>query len=147
MTLVAKWKGQDYTVQVVGDDTLGELKRRICEVTGVLPKRQKLLYPKFKLMECEDSGLISSIPFKPGVKINMIGTVEDEIFMDQEDDPVILDDYEIGQNDATAIKDKDVYKQKLKRRASQYKIVVACYCTKHYELEVDEPICSYGSLS
>ncbi|BAB92447.1 CTD-like phosphatase domain-containing protein-like [Oryza sativa Japonica Group] len=136
MTLVAKWKGNDYTVRVVGDDTLGELKRRICEVTGVLPKRQKLLYPKFKLNECKDSELISSIPFKPNVKINMIGTVEDEIFVDQEDDPEILNDYEIGQNEVTAIKDKDVYKQKLKRRASQYKIKILNPCRKGKKLLV-----------
>lgn len=63
--------------------------------------------------------------------------------MDQEDDPEILNDYEIGQNEVTAIKDKDVYKQKLKRRASQYKvysrvIFVSCHMLLPYP-------CFYGS--
>lgn len=71
MTLRVKWSGKNYTVRAVGDDTLGELKRRICEVTEVLPKRQKLLYPK--LMLKDDSILLSSLPFKPNVPITMIG--------------------------------------------------------------------------
>lgn len=49
-------------------------------------------------------------------------TIEEEIFVGQEDDPELLDDFDFEQNEATAIKDKDVYKQKLKRRASQYKV-------------------------
>lgn len=49
-------------------------------------------------------------------------TVEEEIFVGQEDDPELLDDFEFEHNEDTAIKDKDVYKQKLKRRASQYKV-------------------------
>ncbi|KAL5222454.1 hypothetical protein ABZP36_027167 [Zizania latifolia] len=66
----------------------------------------------------------------------MIGTVEDEIFVDQEDDPEILNDYEIDQNEVTAIKDKEVYKQKLKRRASQYKIKILNPCRKGKRLLV-----------
>jgi len=73
MTLVVKWRGQEQTVRMVGDDTLGELKLRICEVTGVLPKRQTLLYPKLILKDIDDSTLLSSIPFKPNGKISMIG--------------------------------------------------------------------------
>ncbi len=46
LTLIVKWSGKEYTVRVCGDDSVGKLKRRICEFTTVLPKRQKLLYPK-----------------------------------------------------------------------------------------------------
>jgi len=73
MTLVVKWRGQEQTVRMVGDDTLGELKLRICEATGVLPKRQTLLYPKLMLKDIDDSTLLSSIPFKPNGKISMVG--------------------------------------------------------------------------
>jgi ubiquitin-like domain-containing CTD phosphatase 1 len=73
MTLVVKWRGQEQSVRMVGDDTLGELKLRICEVTGVLPKRQKLLYPKVIFNNLPDSTLLSAIPFKPNGKITMIG--------------------------------------------------------------------------
>ncbi|CAO2182176.1 unnamed protein product [Urochloa humidicola] len=136
ITLVVKWCGQEQTVRMVGDDTLGELKLRICEATGVLPKRQTLLYPKIMLKSIDDSTLLSSIPFKPNGKISMIGTVEEEIFVGQEDDPELLDDFDFEQNEDTAIKDKDVYKQKLKRRASQYKIKLLNPCRKGKKLLV-----------
>ncbi|KAF7038886.1 hypothetical protein CFC21_048983, partial [Triticum aestivum] len=74
ITLVVKWSGKEYTVRAMGDDTLLELKRRICEFTDVLPKRQKLLYPKLILND--ESVLLSSLPFKPNGKLTMIGTVE-----------------------------------------------------------------------
>jgi ubiquitin-like domain-containing CTD phosphatase 1 len=73
MTLVVKWRGQELSVRMVGDDTLGELKLRICEVTGVLPKRQTLLYPKVMFKDLADSMLLSAIPFKPNGKITMVG--------------------------------------------------------------------------
>lgn len=49
-------------------------------------------------------------------------TVEDEIFVDQVDSPEIVDDFEIGQEEAVDIKDKEVNKQKLRRRIEQYKV-------------------------
>ncbi|KAJ0960287.1 hypothetical protein J5N97_001902 [Dioscorea zingiberensis] len=121
MTLTVKWSGKEYIVRVCGDDTVGELKRRICEVTTVLPKRQKLLYPKLASKLGDDSILLSQLPLKPSVKMTMIGTVEDEIFVDQVDSPEIVDDFELGQDEVVDIKDKDVNKMKLKRRVSQYK--------------------------
>lgn len=74
LTLIVKWSGKEYTVRVCADDSVGELKRRICEVTTVLPKRQKLLYPKVlgsKL--AEDSVLLSQLPLKASLKMTMIG--------------------------------------------------------------------------
>ncbi|KAM1304026.1 hypothetical protein ACFX2F_021757 [Malus domestica] len=43
ITLTVKWSRKEHTVKVYGDDTVGELKRRICQLTTVLPKRQKHL--------------------------------------------------------------------------------------------------------
>lgn len=42
--------------------------------------------------------------------------------MDQVDSPEIIDDFEIGQDESTEIKDKEVNKQKLRRRIDQYKV-------------------------
>uniref|UniRef100_M8BD99 protein-serine/threonine phosphatase n=1 Tax=Aegilops tauschii TaxID=37682 RepID=M8BD99_AEGTA len=154
ITLVVKWSGKEYTVRAMGDDTLLELKRRICEFTDVLPKRQKLLYPKLILND--ESVLLSSLPFKPNGKLTMIGcinqllkvckdasgiltevsTVEDEIFVDRPDDPEVLDDYEIFKDEVTAIKDNVLYKQKVKRRASQYKIKLLNPCREGKRLLV-----------
>lgn len=73
LTLTVKWSGKEHTVRVCGDDTVGELKRRICEVTNVLPKRQKLLYPKVGAKLADDSILLSQIPLKSSFKMTMIG--------------------------------------------------------------------------
>lgn len=74
VTLTVKWSGKEYTVRVCADDAVGELKRRICEVTNVLPKRQKLLYPKVGSKLANDS-LLSELPLKSSLKMTMIGFV------------------------------------------------------------------------
>lgn len=136
MTLTVKWSGKEYTVKVCGDDTVGELKRNIYEVTNVLPKRQKLLYPKVGSKLSDDSSLISQLPLKPSVKMTMIGTVEDDIIVDQVDSPDIIDDFELDQDEATEIKDKEVNKQKLRRRIGQYKIELLNPCREGKKLLV-----------
>jgi len=123
ITVAVKWSGREYTVRACGDDTVGELKRRISEVTNVLPKRQKLLYPKTAPPKlANDATLLSDLSLKPSLKMTMIGTVEDEIIVDPIDAPEIIDDFELGQDDVSEIKDKEVNKQKLRRRIEQYKI-------------------------
>ncbi|KAK6156995.1 hypothetical protein DH2020_011243 [Rehmannia glutinosa] len=136
LTLTVKWSGKEYTVRVCGDDTVGELKRRICEATNVMPKRQKLLYPKVGSKLADDSLLLSQIPFKASIKMTMIGTVEDDIIVDPVESPEIIDDFELGQDEAMDIKDKEVNKQKLRRRIQQYKIQVRNPCRKGKKLLV-----------
>ncbi|XP_020599261.1 ubiquitin-like domain-containing CTD phosphatase [Phalaenopsis equestris] len=128
MTLTVKWSGKEYTVRVCGDDSVAELKRRICELTNVLPKRQKLLYPRIANKFADDSLILSQFNLKPSIKMTMIGTVEDDIFIDQLDSPEIVDDLELGQDEVVDVKDKNVNKQKLQRRISQYKIKLRNPC-------------------
>ncbi|MBA0799211.1 hypothetical protein Gohar_009740 [Gossypium harknessii] len=125
LTLTVKWSGKEYTVRVCGDDSVAELKRRICEVTNVLPQRQKLLYPKIGNKLSDDSLLLSQIPLKSSLKMTMIGTVEGDIIVDPVEAPEIIDDFELGQDEAVDIKDKEVNKQKLKRRIDQYKVRIS----------------------
>lgn len=73
LTLIVKWSGKEYTVRVCGDDTVGELKRRICELTNVLPPRQKLLYPKLGSKLNDDSLFLSQLPLNSSLKMTMIG--------------------------------------------------------------------------
>lgn len=136
LTLTVKWGKDEHTVRVCYDDSVGELKRRICEVTNVLPKRQKLLYPKIGTKISDDSLLLSQFPLKSTVKMTMIGTVEDEIFIDEVDAPEILDDFELGKKEDVDIKDKEVNKKKLKRRISEYKINLLNPCRKGKKLLV-----------
>ncbi|KAL2537003.1 Ubiquitin-like domain-containing CTD phosphatase [Forsythia ovata] len=136
LTLTVKWSGKEYTVRVCGDDTVGELKRRICEVTDVLPKRQKLLYPKAGSKLADESLLLLQIPLKASLKMTMIGTVEDEIIVEPVDSPEIIDDFEIGQVEVVDIKDNEVNKQKLRRRIEQYKIELRNPCREGKKLLV-----------
>ncbi|XP_073023009.1 ubiquitin-like domain-containing CTD phosphatase [Primulina eburnea] len=136
LTLAVKWSGKEYTVRVCGDDTVGELKRRICEVTNVLPKRQKLLYPKVGSKLADDSLLLSQIPLKASVKMTMMGTVEDDIIVDPVESPEIIDDFELGQDESVDIKDKEVNKQKLRRRIEQFRIEVRNPCRQGKKLLV-----------
>lgn len=73
LTMAVKWSGKEYTVRVCADDTVGELKRRICEVTNVLPKRQKLLNVKAGVKPADDTMLLSQLNLKPTIKIMMMG--------------------------------------------------------------------------
>lgn len=50
--------------------------------------------------------------------------MEDEIILDQVDSPEIIEDFEFGQDEVVDIKDKEVNKQKLRRRIDQFKVKV-----------------------
>ncbi|XP_065633009.1 ubiquitin-like domain-containing CTD phosphatase [Quercus suber] len=139
LTLTVKWSGKEYTVRVCVDDSVGELKRRICELTTVLPKRQKLLYPKLIASRlADDSVLLSQLPLKSSLKMTMIGTIEDDLLVEQVDSPEVIDDFELGNEEAVEvqIKDKDVNKQKLRRRIDQYKIELKNPCREGKKLLV-----------
>ncbi|CAI0375352.1 unnamed protein product [Linum tenue] len=150
LTLTVKWSGKEYTVRVCGDDSVAELKRRICEVTNVLPKRQKLLYPKIGNKLADDTVILSQLPLKSSLKMTMIGTVEDDIIVDPVDDPEIVDDFELGQDEAVEIKDKEVNKMKLKRRVDQYKIKLRNPCRvgkKLLVLDIDYTLFDHRSTA
>ncbi|KAF9690250.1 hypothetical protein SADUNF_Sadunf01G0176100 [Salix dunnii] len=150
LTLQLKWSGKEFTVRVCGDDSVADLKRSICELTNVLPKRQKLLYPKIGNKLADDSVLLSQLPLKSSLKMTMIGTVEDDIIMDQVDSPEIVDDLELGQEEAVDIKDKEVNKQKLRKRIDQFKIELKNPCRpgkKLLVLDIDYTLFDHRSTA
>ncbi|KFK32196.1 hypothetical protein AALP_AA6G209900 [Arabis alpina] len=136
LTLVVKWSGKEYTLRICADDSVAELKRRICFLTNVLPKRQKLLYPKVGNKLSDDSLLLSQIPLKPSLKMTMIGTTEDDIIVDQATSQDIVDDFELGKDEVVDIEHKEVNKQKLRRRIDQYKIKLITPCRQGKKLLV-----------
>ncbi|KAJ4912468.1 Ubiquitin-like domain-containing CTD phosphatase [Raphanus sativus] len=136
LTLIVKWSGKEYTLRICADDSVAELKRRICFLTNVLPKRQKLLYPKVGNKLSDDSLLLSQIPLKPSLKMTMIGTTEDDIIVDQVTSDDVVDDFELGKDEVVDIKDKELNKQKLRRRVDQYKIKLVNPCRKGKKLLV-----------
>ncbi|CAI0439364.1 unnamed protein product [Linum tenue] len=160
LTLTVKWSGKEYTVRVCGDDSVAELKRRICEVTNVLPKRQKLLYPKIGNKLADDTVILSQLSLKSSLKMTMIGfdyplfsssikslTVEDDIIVDPVDDPEIVDDFELGQDEAVEIKDKEVNKMKLKRRTDQYKVKFSSFFCYDTQIQIKQPLLEEATAS
>lgn len=75
------------------------------------------------------------LSFQVDIKFKWIcSTVEDEIIVDQVESPEVVDDFELGQEEAVDIKDKEVNKQKLRRRVSQYKVsCLAFYFVKEWD--------------
>lgn len=106
---------------VCGEDTVGELKRRICEQTNVQPKRQKLLNLKDGARPAGDDTLLSQLAVKPTLKIMMMGTVEDEIFVDQVSEAELVDDLDLPEEETVEIRDRPENQRKLQRRAAKYK--------------------------
>ncbi|KAB5563706.1 hypothetical protein DKX38_003760 [Salix brachista] len=150
LTLTVKWSGKEYAVRVCGDDSVAGLKRRICELTNVLPKRQKLLYPKISNKLADDSAFLSQLPLKSSLKMTMIGTVEDDIIVNQMDSPEIVDDFELGQDEAVDIEDVEVNKQKLRRRIDQYEIELKNPCRpgkKLLVLDIDYTLFDHRSTA
>ncbi len=70
-----KWASKSFSVSVYPDDTVGELKRRISEVTHVLPKRQKLVGLKAQPggKQTDDHVLVRQLNIKPSSKLMMVG--------------------------------------------------------------------------
>lgn len=77
LELTFKWSGQEFTLSVDAEETIGGLKRKIQKHTTVQPKRQKLLGLKDKagksLMQTPDAHLVADIQLKPGQKIMLLG--------------------------------------------------------------------------
>jgi len=69
----------------------------------------------------QDYYSFSLITFEMDIKFHY-RTVEDDIIVDQVDSPEIVDDFELGQDEAVDIKDKEVNKQKLRKRIDQFKV-------------------------
>eukprot|EP00899_Mesostigma_viride_P027737 jgi/Mesvir1/8148/Mv12461-RA.1 len=105
------------------DSTVGELKRKICECTNVLPKRQKLLNLKVKGKLAEDDVPIKDVALKPGTKISVMGTPEDQIPVepDLSELPEIKDDFEEDVREEVAVPHREENLAKLKRRAQSFK--------------------------
>ncbi|KAK7399689.1 hypothetical protein VNO78_10878 [Psophocarpus tetragonolobus] len=122
VTVKVKWSGKEYRVGVCGEETVGELKRRICEVTNVLPVRQKLLCPKLASKLNDDSLFLSQLPLSSSLKFTMIGTTEEDLLVDPVHSPEILDDFDLPNDHAVDIKDMHVNNDKLCRRILQFKI-------------------------
>uniref|UniRef100_A0A0A0KPW7 protein-serine/threonine phosphatase n=1 Tax=Cucumis sativus TaxID=3659 RepID=A0A0A0KPW7_CUCSA len=132
ITLTVEWSGKEYTIRVCGDDSVAELKRRICDLTNVLPKHQKLLYPEVGSELADDSLLLSQLQLKSSLKMTTIRTVEDDII----ELSTIIDNLKLGKDEVVDIEEKDINKKKLIWLISKYKIELRNPCREGKKLLV-----------
>lgn len=125
--VVVKWSGKEYQVDSLSpSDTVGTLKDVIRKLTGVLPERQKLLNLKHKGKTPDDEVHLSAMNMKPGFKIMMMGSLEEEIeavSLPPEDLPDVVNDFDIPEGEEVDICNREVYLSKITKRISDYKIV------------------------
>ncbi|KAL0738129.1 hypothetical protein Bca4012_014339 [Brassica carinata] len=118
-----EWEGVQ--LRICADDSVAELKRRICFLTNVFAQAPEASLSQSRKQASDDSLLLSQIPLKPSLKMTMAMTGSSED---------IVDDFELGKDEVVDVKDKELNKQKLRRRINQYKIKLVNPCRKGKKL-------------
>ncbi|XP_046995663.1 ubiquitin-like domain-containing CTD phosphatase 1 [Schistocerca americana] len=125
VTIVVKWSGKEYSINNLSEsDTVQTLKNAIQKETGVRPERQKLLNLKLKGKIPGDDCQIGTLKLKPGFKVMMMGSLEEDIAdasVPPEDIPEVINDLDIEEEEV-AIENKEVYLAKIDRRIREYKV-------------------------
>ncbi|XP_075214018.1 ubiquitin-like domain-containing C-terminal domain phosphatase 1 [Lycorma delicatula] len=126
LKLGVKWNGKEFELDNLSEnDTVIMLKDAIYKQTGVRPERQKLLNLKLKGKIPEDDMQLSSLSLRPGFKVMMMGSLEEDIAdanKRPEDLPEIIDDFDIEDGEEVALECKDVYLAKIDKRIRDYNI-------------------------
>jgi hypothetical protein len=79
-SIVVKWGGKDYPLELAEKETVANLKRALQQQTSVDPKRQKLLGLKTKDGKAAtDEAVIADLVIKPSTKVLMMGQPEEVI--------------------------------------------------------------------
>merc|ERR1712116_65503 len=76
---IVKWAGNEFKINVTASGTVLCLKKEIENQTSVKINRQKLLNLKHKGKAAEDNIKLSNLGLKPGFKIMMMGSLEEDI--------------------------------------------------------------------
>lgn len=79
-SIVVKWSGKEYPVELPEEQKVADLKRVLQEHTRVEPKRQKLIGLKTKDGKAAtDEAALSDLAIKPNTKVMMMGQPEEVI--------------------------------------------------------------------
>jgi ubiquitin-like domain-containing CTD phosphatase 1 len=79
-SIVVKWSGKEYPLELAEEETVASLKRALQQQTSVDPKRQKLLGLKTKDGKAAtDEAVIADLVIKPTTKVMMMGQPEEVI--------------------------------------------------------------------
>jgi len=119
INLIIKWNKQDYNVNISLSQTYVDLKNKIFELTKVLPERQKIMGIK----SSNDTSLLSTLNLKNNQKIMMTGTPEQNILVQQDEDPNVLNDLD-DISDVSMINPQNaqVFLDKVQARIKTYEI-------------------------
>ncbi|XP_050430275.1 ubiquitin-like domain-containing CTD phosphatase 1 isoform X1 [Adelges cooleyi] len=80
LDIIIKWNGNDYGVKNLNTSSdVKTLKEQIFICTGVRPERQKLINLRISGKMAPDDCMLKSIDIKPGTKIMMVGSKEEDI--------------------------------------------------------------------
>jgi len=125
--VIVKWGNKEFPVEVDPENCIGEFKRKIQDLTNVVPKRQKLLGIKYSGKHVlDDEVLVKELNLKHNQKIMMMGTVEEKISEMAAPPPVdseVVDDFD------TTIEEIDVAKhpdnlRKIQNRVEKLQITM-----------------------
>jgi ubiquitin-like domain-containing CTD phosphatase 1 len=122
--IYVKWSGKEYEIELTENETVADLKNAIEKETGVRPERQKLLNLKLKGKAPDDDCRLGQIKLKPGFKIMMMGSLEEDIMEANTapaDLPTVVNDLDI-EDEEIAIENQEVYLAKIEKRIKEYKI-------------------------
>ncbi|EEB18015.1 conserved hypothetical protein [Pediculus humanus corporis] len=123
--VVVKWSGREFEISNLSpNDTVEKLKDAIFRETGVRPHRQKLLNLKYRAKPAEDSCKMSALNLKPGFKIMMMGSLEDDITQVNtipQGIPDVVNDLDI-EDAEVAIENMEVHLSKIEKRIKEYEI-------------------------
>ncbi|XP_014485952.1 PREDICTED: ubiquitin-like domain-containing CTD phosphatase 1 [Dinoponera quadriceps] len=123
--IVVRWSGKDYNIlDLQGEDTVLTLKEYIYKETGVRPERQRLLNLKFKGKAAQDDDIIGKIDLKPGYKLMLMGSREEDIAeasQAPENVPDVINDLDIEEEEVEVEK-AEVNLHKIQIRIDRYMI-------------------------
>ncbi|XP_018341876.1 PREDICTED: ubiquitin-like domain-containing CTD phosphatase 1 [Trachymyrmex septentrionalis] len=123
LRIVVKWSGKEYDIlDIQEEDTVLTLKERIHRETGVRPERQKLLNLKFKGKAAQDEDIIGKLNLKPGFKLMLMGSREEdiaEVSQAPEDVPDVINDLDIEEEEVE-IEKAEINLRKIQIRIDRY---------------------------
>lgn len=132
LSVVIKWSGAEYPVDVPCTDngsptTVLDLKKAVHAKTGVRSDRQKLLGLKVNGKAAVDDTRISDLSLKPGTKIMMMGSREEdiaEVSKEPEGLPEVVNDLDVPDDVVIPLAKREEYLAKIEKRVKEVKIEV-----------------------
>ncbi|GAB6025439.1 Ubiquitin-like domain-containing CTD phosphatase 1 [Chamberlinius hualienensis] len=123
--VIIKWGGKEYKINDLSySETVYDLKKSVQHETGVLPERQKLLGLKVKGKPASDDTKLELLNIKPGTKILMVGSREEDIVevrTQPTDIPEVIDDFDIEEEEVQT-ENREEFLAKVEKRIREYKI-------------------------